>query len=166
MHHISALTLNATAGLCVHTCPSPLRPVSLIWPQRGKHYTACSTALGLSNLCCSETSHSISSVDRYQCSLSPLGVHSFSPACLQLFACARPLQIHQVSPPPPPPPLQTTRTWFAQIQRSGECLANQHPDTSLWTLCGVNGMLYEEWYPLRFTHSWAHYLFNKNWQLL
>lgn len=105
-HHISTSDLKATgcsacACVSVRVCvlASPC-PVSLISLLRGKHYigSCCLlNTLGLSNLCCSETSHSISSVDRCHCSLSPLGAHSFSPAFLRLFACVRPLQNHQVS---------------------------------------------------------------------
>lgn len=65
----------------------------------GKHYIGSLrlfNIIGLSNLCHSETSPSICSVDRRWCSLSPLGAHSLSLACFQLFACLRTLRIHQV----------------------------------------------------------------------
>lgn len=113
-HHISSSNLKATVvcSVCVCVClcmcvcvcafvlASPCS-VSLISLRNGKHYIGSLCLLNtlvLSNLSCSETSHSISSVDRCQCSLSLLGAHSFLPACLRLFAWVRPLQNHQVSP--------------------------------------------------------------------
>lgn len=108
-HHISTSNLKATVeclhwslDLCAYVCVCALVvlcSVSLVSLQRERHYIGILcllNTLGLSNLCCCETSHSISSVDRCHCSLSPLGADSSPPACLRLFACVRPLQIYQV----------------------------------------------------------------------
>lgn len=132
--HISTWDLKATVEslqwsvdlcvcMCVYVCVlTPLCSVSLISLQRGKNYIGSPclrNTLGLSNLCCSETSHSISSVDRCHCSLSPLGADSFRPASLRLVVHVRPLQIHQVSHL-----LQTTEICFTLIQRSEGLIIN------------------------------------------
>lgn len=129
------------------------QPLLCVWQSKG-----CNSA-ALSNLCRSETSPSISSADRCRCSMSPLGPHSFL-FCLQLFACVRPLQIHQVRPPHP---ASGTTTSFCKQHSSdshrpkgqGLIINIQTPISALSaTLGGVlweivrawqAGCFYEEW---------------------
>lgn len=114
--------------MCVSVCPCTVFCKFDLTPAGGKHYigSLCLlNTLGLSNLWCSETSHSISSVDRCHCSLSPLGAHSFPPACLPT-----PRLCNTTPDSSGQPPIVNKRDLPRADPKVRGKTDNQHPDTA------------------------------------